>query len=551
VACLALASGAWTLGATAVAVPPASAAQYHPSAVRGQPIELEVQIPGVEHVRFQIDGMLENLFDHEAPFNFELPTADLEKGKHSWSAVAYDDQCCVYGSTAGSIQIYPLPKVRAPVVAPRLSSGGARLTGLVLSKVGRGLAVRAWASRPGSARSTSLPLRLQHRHRSRRVYEFARGLAVTAGRGAEIEVEVAPAKRSTRHGVEVRGRLAKLRLWRTRAGATRALQSAVTACTTAERSGEGGAQQLPKRRGCATAPATTPAVSIVCIKSMQCRPGTPPGGSGNSAAVTNASFRQNASPYHPSAVKGQTIVLVIPAPEEFPEMTLKMQARPSMLSFQPFLFTLFTYDLRPARYKWHSLAHQRQCCKSQSNGGSIRIYPLPKVRAPKVSALVLAGTAHVVGLVVSKVARNRVVRAWSVSEPKSEGEVFSIPLKLKRRHRSKRIYRFAHGFTVKARKKTQVYVEVAPAKRTLRHGVEVRGRLARIVLRRNRRTGETRAHRVAKTPCTTIRVRKREGSTMAPGFQSCALAPPEPAVRIVCVKLSPCVSAADRPPEGG
>lgn len=266
--------------------------------------------------------------------------------------------------------------------------------------------------------------------------------------------------------------------------------------------------------------------------------------------ATDASLRQNASPYHPSAVKGQTILLEIPAPEEFTEMTLQIPPGPPTPALaKPFSFPLYTYELKPGHYKWHSVAYQKQCCNTQSNSGSIQIYPLPKVRAPKVSALVLAGTPHVVGLVVSKVARDRVVRAWSIAGPRSEGEILSVPLQLKRRHGSKRIYRFAHGFTAKAGRKTDVLVEVAPAKRTLRHGVEVRGRLARIVLIRDRRTGETRAHRVGRTPCTTISGRRKDISRIPfPGFQSCTLAPSEPVVRIVCVKLSPCEPG--RPLEG-
>lgn len=270
---LAIAISALAVGDAAGAVPRSHVSQYHPAAVRGQPIELEVQIPGVEHVRFHIDGMLENLFDHEAPFSFLVPTAGLEKGKHDWGATAYDDSCCVYGSTAGSIQIYPLPKVRAPVVEARMSVDGSRVSGLVVSKVARGLAVRAWASGRGSAGSIDLPLRLRHRHRSRRVYEFAPGVTVRAGKQAEIEVEVTPMHRQVQHEVEVRGRLATLRLRRTRAGSTRALQGAVTACTTATARKDDDRRQPPRRQSCTKAPATTPPVSVVCIKSMQCRPG--------------------------------------------------------------------------------------------------------------------------------------------------------------------------------------------------------------------------------------------------------------------------------------
>jgi len=252
--------------------PPGSAERYHPSAVRGQAIELEVQIPGVQHVEFEIDGMLEKLFDHEAPFNFLIDTAGLQKGKHEWQAGAYQEGCCVYGSTAGSIQIYPLPKVRAPVLAALPVPGEPRVRGLVVSKVARNLTVRAWALHGGPGHSTPLPLRLVHRHRSKRVYEFASGLTVNVGEGTEIDVQVAPAKRAVSHGVEVRGRLARLRLTRDRTGAAPGLQSAVSACTTSRGSKSGGPNALPKRQGCATAP-PTPAVSIVCIKSMQCRPG--------------------------------------------------------------------------------------------------------------------------------------------------------------------------------------------------------------------------------------------------------------------------------------
>jgi hypothetical protein len=261
---------------------------------------------------------------------------------------------------------------------------------------------------------------------------------------------------------------------------------------------------------------------------------------------------QNTPPYHPSAVKGQTIALSISAPPEFRRMSFKMQGLPAMLDTEaPFGFTILTHKLQPAHYIWHSSAYEQNCCNFQGNGGSIQIYPLPKVRSPKLSALVVAGTAKVVGLVVSREAKNRVVRAWSFSRPKTEDSIFRIPLRLQRRHRLKRIYRFAHGFTVNAGAKTEIDVEVAPAKRTLRHGVEVRGRLARLVLKRDRRTGETRAHRIEKTPCTTISARKGFGPKPLPTPQSCKLAPAEPAVKISCVKLAGCALASDRPPESG
>lgn len=138
--------------------------------------------------------------------------------------------------------------------------------------------------------------------------------------------------------------------------------------------------------------------------------------------------------YHPSAVKGQTIELEIPAPPNAPRMTFKMQRKEQMVDPEPpFRFSIPTSDLRPANYKWHSSAAGIGCCDSQGGGGAIQIYPLPRVRAPKVSALVVAGTAHLVGLVVSRVAPNRVVRAWSFPRDTETG-LRSLPLQLRSQH---------------------------------------------------------------------------------------------------------------------
>jgi hypothetical protein len=275
-ACLVLAIGAGPIGGPEGVDAQAKAPQYHASAVRGQRIELEVQLPeDVRHAGLEIDGMLEKLFDYEPPFNFLIETASLDRGKHEWHARSYQEGCCIYGSESGSIRIYALPKVRAPVVSALAAPGERRVMGLVVSKVARNLAVRAWASR---ARSSSgvhpLPLRLVHRHRARRVYEFAHGLTMDVGRRAKLYVEVAPAKRTVQHGVEVRGRLAQFRLLRDRRiGATRALQSAVTACTIARSRRAGSAQPLPKRQSCTLAP-PAPAVSIVCLDDVVgCEPG--------------------------------------------------------------------------------------------------------------------------------------------------------------------------------------------------------------------------------------------------------------------------------------
>jgi hypothetical protein len=242
--------------------------------------------------------------------------------------------------------------------------------------------------------------------------------------------------------------------------------------------------------------------------------------------------------FHPSAVKGQTIELEILAPPAMTEMAFKMQGKKQMADTDPpFRFSIPTSDLRPAHYKWHSYASAATCCEASSAGGAIQIYPLPRVRAPKVSALVVAGTAHLVGLVVSRVAQDRVVRAWSFPRFSAEGEVLSLPLQLRYRHRAKRVYRFARGIAVDVGKRTEIDVEVAPTKRTVHHGVEVRGRLARIWLTRNRRNGKTRAHRSGVSACTTVKIRKET----LPGRQSCTTASPKPAVSIVCGESVPCM----------
>jgi hypothetical protein len=240
--------------------------------------------------------------------------------------------------------------------------------------------------------------------------------------------------------------------------------------------------------------------------------------------------------YHPSAVKGQTIELEISAPPAAPEMTFQLQHGTEMLDSEPpFRFTISTGNLKPAQYKWHSEAAGTGCCDFQANGGTITIYSLPRVRAPRVSALVIAGTAHVVGLVVSRVAPGRAVRAWSFPRDTRTG-LRRLPLRLRHKNGGKRVYRFAHGFTVDVGRRTEIAVEVAPPKRVFRHGVEVRGRLARLRLTRNRRNGAVRAHRSVVIACTTAAVRKES----FPGRLSCTTAPADPPVAILCVKSQPC-----------
>lgn len=240
--------------------------------------------------------------------------------------------------------------------------------------------------------------------------------------------------------------------------------------------------------------------------------------------------------YHPSAVRGQTIELEISAPATASRMTLRMQHMEDMTDPEPpFRFSIPTKGLKPAPYKWKSEAAATGCCDFQTNGGSIQIYSLPQVRAPRVSALVVAGTARVVGLVVSRVAPGRVVRAWSFPRDSKTG-VRSLPLSLRHKNAAKRVYRFAQGSTVNVGSRTEIAVEVAPARRTLRHGVEVRGRLAHIWLTRNRRSGAVHSHRSTAIACTTAAVRKDS----FPGRLSCTTASPNPPVAILCVKSEPC-----------
>jgi hypothetical protein len=255
------------------------------------------------------------------------------------------------------------------------------------------------------------------------------------------------------------------------------------------------------------------------------------------AAGGSLSAAPGKSPFHPSAVKGQTIEIEISAPPTAAKMAFKMQQREEMIDDEPpFRFSISTDDLRPAKkYLWKSNAFGQGCCDAQSNGGAIQIYPLPRVRAPKVSALVVAGTARVVGLVVSGVGVNRAVRAWSFPR-RTETGLLRLPLRLRQKHGGKRVYRFPGRFSVDVGRRTEIDVEVAPATRTLRHAVEIRGRLARLWLTRDRRSGAVRAHRSVVIACTTARVRK-EGF---PGRQSCTTAPAEPAVSIVCIKLLAC-----------
>lgn len=259
-----------------------------------------------------------------------------------------------------------------------------------------------------------------------------------------------------------------------------------------------------------------------------------------SLALTFSAASGNSTPkhrFHPSAVKGQAVEIEISAPPDAPKMTFKLQHSEQMVDTEPpFRFAVSTKDLRPAkRYTWHSDASGVGCCDGQSNGGAIQIYPLPRIRAPKVSALVVAGTAHVVGLVVSRVGPNRVVRAWSFPRNTETG-LRSLPLRLRQKHSAKRVYRFANGISVDVGRRTEVDVEVAPRKRVFRHGIELRGRLVRLWLTRNHRSGAVRAHRSGTIACTTAEVRKES----FPGRLSCTFAPPKPAVSILCIKTLAC-----------
>lgn len=247
--------------------------------------------------------------------------------------------------------------------------------------------------------------------------------------------------------------------------------------------------------------------------------------------------------YHPSAVKGQTIELEILAPAQARKMDFYMGSQESLTDTEPpFRFVIPTADLDTKKYRWTSSATGTGCCDGQNNGGSIQIYPLPKVRTFKASALVVAGTARVTGLVLSRVVRSRVVRAWGISRAGAGSGYFSLPLKLRRKQGHKRIYRFPQGFSLNVGKKTEIDIEVAPSRRVMRHGVEVRGRLLRLLLTRNRRTGATHAHRSPANICTTAAARKAENSDSLafPAWQSCTKAPSAPVVPIICAKLEAC-----------
>jgi hypothetical protein len=244
--------------------------------------------------------------------------------------------------------------------------------------------------------------------------------------------------------------------------------------------------------------------------------------------------------YHPSAIKGQTIELEVSLPG-VQKLVLEIAGKPEMYDYEPpFIFQLHTKGLWPGRHDWRASAFQSVCCVYSGATGSIQIYPLPRVRAFKVSALVFAGTADVVGLVVAGVTKKQVVRAWSSVGAKTEDNAFSLPLRLRQRHGATRIYRFAHGFSVDARRSKEIYVEVAPKKRRLRHGTEVRGRLAQLELRHNPRSGKTRTHQSRFTACTTVRARKGVGAHPLPASQSCTFAPATPAVSIFCAESMGC-----------
>ncbi len=262
---------------------------------------------------------------------------------------------------------------------------------------------------------------------------------------------------------------------------------------------------------------------------------------------TSVADNSDIAVYHPSAVKGQTVELEMLAPPNIQSMGFYLRGQEQIIDHEPpFRFMVPTADLDTRKYRWGTGGKGMTCCDGQNNGGSLQIYPLPKVRAFKVSALIVAGTARVAGLVIAKVARNRVVRAWSYSASQRENGYFSLPLKLRRAKGLQRIYRLPAGFSLNVGKRTEIVVEVAPRRLVRRHGVEVRGRLARLWLTRDRRSGATHAHRSSANICTTAIARKADRSRALPfpGAQSCAVMPSSSVVTITCAKLEACAEGA-------
>lgn len=159
-------------------------------------------------------------------------------------------------------------------------------------------------------------------------------------------------------------------------------------------------------------------------------------------------------------------------------------------------------------------------------GGSAEaaVYPIMSVPEFKASALIVSGTRRIVGLHLTGVATDSVVRAWINTSAVDE---YRIPLRLKRKVGKSRTYRFSRGQTLSVSKNSLIDVEVAPPPGTISHGAEVQGRISMIWLRQDS-AGRTLAHQSEHSYCT-VGGRREPGTKYPLRRGNCMQAPTLPA----------------------
>lgn len=114
------------------------------------------------------------------------------------------------------------------------------------------------------------------------------------------------------------------------------------------------------------------------------------------------------------------------------------------------------------------------------------MHSLPAVSRVHISALIVRGSPHLVGLRLSSIDKGDRVKAWGSGFGAPRGP-FEIGLKLTDRTKSTRTYSIPRGLRWARKSNPKIRLNVSPPPGTERYGVPVLGRLLAGVFRTNRR----------------------------------------------------------------
>jgi hypothetical protein len=226
-------------------------------------------------------------------------------------------------------------------------------------------------------------------------------------------------------------------------------------------------------------------------------------------------------------VRGQLVELIAHPPAGTETVRFFFAGEHKVDISPPFRVLYETGDLSPRTYNWSAFANDGDGpMQALEVRGTARVHPLPVVPDFVVSALVVAGTPQVVGIVVSNVAPRLAVQAWAFDQASAEN-MKRVPLRLSRTTRSSQTFRLARG-PLHAEENGMLQVEVAPRRLIRVHGAELRGRTALLWLRENKRTGTVLAHQTRRSDCTVRAA--RSGDHGQPQRMNCYFAPRRPPV---------------------